>query len=99
MEWTVGFSAKAGKQKTKLPANIDDRLAALVMELIMEGPVQPEWKNYGKLTGKKGEYHHCHLCAGRPTYVVVWQVIDRQVCIMEVRYVGTHEGVNYDRFR
>ena len=33
MEWTVGFSAKAGKQKTKLPANIDDRLAALVMEL------------------------------------------------------------------
>jgi len=72
MEWTVGFSTKAGKQKTKLPPNIEDRLAALVMELIMEGPVQPEWKNYGKLTGKKGEYHHCHLSAGRPTYVVVW---------------------------
>ena len=42
MEWTVGFSTKAGKQKTKLPPNIEDRLAALVMELIMEGPVQPE---------------------------------------------------------
>ena len=97
--WTVGFSAKAGKQRTKLPANIDDRLAILVKELAVEGPVQPEWKNYGKLAGKKGEYHHCHLNAGRPTYVVVWQVINRHVRVMEVRYVGTHEGVNYDGFK
>jgi len=52
--WTVWFSAKAGKQKTKLPANIDDRLAILVKELIVEGTIQPEWKNYGKLSGKKG---------------------------------------------
>ena len=99
MIWTVEFNAKAGKQKAKLPANIDDRLAILVKELIVEGPVQPEWKNYGKLTEKKGEYHHCHLNAGHPTYVVVWQVIDRHVRIMEVRYVGTHEGVNYDGFK
>ena len=37
MEWTVEFSAKAGKQITKLPANINDRLAILVKELIAEG--------------------------------------------------------------
>jgi mRNA-degrading endonuclease RelE of RelBE toxin-antitoxin system len=96
--WSVGFSAKAGKQKEKLPAKIDDRLALLVRELIAEGPAQPEWKHYGRLTGKKGEYHHCHLNAGRPTYVVVWQVLDRQVRIMDVRYVGTHESVNYNSF-
>jgi len=99
VEWTVGFSTKAGRQITKLPANINDRLANLVRELIVEGPVQPEWKNYSKLTGKKGEYYHCHLNAGRPTYVVVWQVLDRQVRVMEVRYAGTHEGINYNSFK
>lgn len=98
-EWTVMFSPKADKQKNKLPAYIDDRLAFLVMELVSEGPAQPEWKNYSKLIGKKGEYHHCHLSSGRPTYVVVWQVIDRQVRIMEVQYVGPHGSVNYDRFK
>ena len=97
--WMVRFSAKAGKQRAKLPANIDDRLALLARELMVEGPVQPEWKNYGKLAGKKGEYHHCHLNTGRPTYVVVWQVVDRQVRVMEVRYAGTHEGVHYDRLK
>ncbi len=99
MEWAVKFSPKANKQKAKLPANIDDRLAFLVMELVSEGPVQPEWKNYGKLLGKKGEYHHCHLNSGHPTYVVVWEVIDRQVRIMEVQFVGPHGSVNYDRFK
>ena len=74
------------------------RLAALVKELIVEGPVQPEWKNYGKLAAKNGEYHHCHLNAGRPTYVVVWQVIDRLVRVIEVRYAGTHGDIDYGRF-
>ena len=97
--WAVKFSSKASKQKAKLPQSIDDILAALVTDLKLQGPVQPKWRRYGKLIGKKGEYHHCHLNAGRPTYVAVWQVIDRQVCVMEVRYVGTHEGVNYDRFK
>ena len=98
-EWSVGFSARAGKQITKLPANINDRLAILVKELIVEGPVQSEWKNFSKLTGKKGEYYHCHLNAGRPTYVVVWQVLDRQVRVIEVRYAGTHEGINYNSLK
>jgi len=97
--WVVKFNSRASKQKAKLPQNIDDILAALVMDLTLKGPVQPKWRRYGKLSGKKGEYHHCHLNAGRPTYVTVWQVIDRQVHVMEVRYVGTHEGVNYDRFK
>jgi mRNA-degrading endonuclease RelE of RelBE toxin-antitoxin system len=99
MEWTVKFSPKADKQRAKLPAHIDDRLAFLVMELVTEGPVQPEWTNYSKLRGKKGEYHHCHLNTGHPTFVVVWQVVDRQVRVMEVRYAGPHGNVNYARFK
>jgi mRNA-degrading endonuclease RelE of RelBE toxin-antitoxin system len=97
--WTVKFSSKASKQKAKLPQNIDDILAALVAELTLKGPALPKWKHYGKLGGKKGEYHHCHMNAGHPTYVVVWQVLDRQVRVMEVRYVGTHENVNYNSFK
>ncbi|MDR2696151.1 MAG: cytotoxic translational repressor of toxin-antitoxin stability system [Deltaproteobacteria bacterium] len=97
--WSVTFSSKARKQKAKLPKNIDDILAALVTSLILQGPAQPQWGHYGKLGGKKGEYHHCHLHSGRPTYVVVWQVLDRQVCVMAVLHVGTHESVNYDRFK
>ena len=97
--WTVKFSSKASRQKAKLPPNIDDILAALVTDLALKGPAQPKWKNYGQLSGKKGEYHHCHLNAGRPTYVVVWQVFNRQVRVMEVRFVGTHEKVDYDRFK
>jgi mRNA-degrading endonuclease RelE of RelBE toxin-antitoxin system len=97
--WAVGFSKKAGKQKSRLPQNVLDRLAALVKELILEGPVQHEWLNYGKLKGKKGDYHHCHVHGGHPTYVVVWQVLDRQVRIMEIRYAGTHENLNYDSFK
>jgi hypothetical protein len=81
-----------------LPQNIVNRLAALVKELALEGPVQPEWHNYGKLAGKKGEYHHCHLRVGHPTYVVVWQVFDRRLRILEIRYAGTHENVDYDSF-
>ncbi len=97
--WTVTFSPKAKKQKAKLPQRIDDILAALVTDLILKGPTQPEWKHYSKLSGKKGDYHHCHLNSGRPTYVVVWQVLNRQVCVMEVRFIGTHENVNYNSFK
>jgi hypothetical protein len=43
-----------------------------------------------------GEYH-CHIKKGRPTYVVVWQVTDREIKIVEVKYVGTHEGADYRR--
>jgi mRNA-degrading endonuclease RelE of RelBE toxin-antitoxin system len=97
--WTVKFSSRASRQKAKLPKNIDDILAALVIDLVLQGPVQPKWKHYSKLSGKKGEYHHCHLNAGHPTYVVVWQVFNRQVRVMEVRFIGTHEKVNYGRFK
>lgn len=96
--WIVEFSSKARKQKIVLPQDIGDILASLVKDLTYKGPVQPKWKNYGKLKGKKGEFHHCHLCAGHPTYVVVWQVFEQQLRVIEIRFIGTHEKVNYDRF-
>ncbi len=53
------------------------------------------WKNYGKLKGSNRGQYHCHLVKGRPTYVCCWEVIDKQVKILEVYYVGTHEKAPY----
>ena len=83
-EWEVGFHRKAQKQKQKLPVSIVVALDLLVAELRVEGPERTNW-------------HHCHLNKGKPCYVAVWKVIDRQVQMMEVRYVETHENANYRR--
>ena len=77
------------------PEEIADALLALWTELRLEGPVQPEWPHYGKLKGRKAEEYHCHLNKGRPTYVAVWKVLDKQIRLMEINYVGTHENAPY----
>jgi hypothetical protein len=68
-------------------------------ELELEGPAQPEWHHYGKLMGKKREYHHCHLNKGKPRYVAVWVVENHEKMILEICFVGTHEKVNYKQFK
>jgi mRNA-degrading endonuclease RelE of RelBE toxin-antitoxin system len=92
--WTVGIASKARKQRDKLPEEIADALLALWTELCLEGPIQPEWSHYGKLKGRKNEYH-CHLNKGKPTYVAVWMVTDKQIKLLEICYVGTHENAPY----
>jgi mRNA-degrading endonuclease YafQ of YafQ-DinJ toxin-antitoxin module len=97
--WTVTLTRKAEKQANALPAAINDALFFLKGELELEGPVQPEWHHYGKLQGKRREYHHCHLNKGKPRYVVVWAVENREKMILEICFAGTHEKVNYDLFK
>lgn len=93
--WTVTLTARAKKQRDKLAEDMASMLAALIGELAWEGPTQPEWHHYGKLHGKKKETHHCHLNKGKPRYVAVWEVTDRQVKLIEVKYAGTHENAPY----
>jgi mRNA-degrading endonuclease HigB of HigAB toxin-antitoxin module len=71
-------------------------LAVLTAELEWEGPEQLEWRNYGKLggKGKNQDFRHCHLNNGKPRYVV-WKVVDFEVQIMEIKYVGTHKNADY----
>ena len=95
MMWTVEFSAKAAKQKAKLPAKIGERLDALCAKIAFQDPVLPAVPHFGKLEGWPGEVFHCHLNKGRPTYVAIWKVEDRTVQIIEVTYVGTHEKAPY----
>lgn len=86
----VTFSGKAAKQAAKLPEKIREVLRALVKDIIHQGPVRGNWPNYSKLS--TGE-HHCHLKAGRPTYVAIWKVIDKNV--VKIVYAGTHEKADY----
>ena len=94
MAWTVIIPKRVAKQVHQLPKNVFEVVAELVADLEDGGPVQRAWPNYGKITGKP-DCHHCHVRKGRPTYVVVWRVADEQ--ILEVLYVGTHEGADYGR--
>ena len=96
MKWEVMLPAKVRKQVLGLPDAIRERFRALALEIAADGPVRRAWPNYGKLRGQV-DCHHCHLKKGRPTYVAVWKVVDKQIRIVEVNYVGTHEGADYRR--
>ncbi len=95
-EWTVELSAKAKKQQEKLPFRIKQSLKALIADLRLCGPKAVGWTNYGSLS-RKGEYYHCHLNKQHPRYVAVWRVETNKIKFIGVRYVGTHEGVNYKK--
>jgi hypothetical protein len=94
--WSVDFTGKARKQKQTLPKTISNVLDLLWGELEREGPERRNWPHYGLIVGKK-DIHHCHLNKGKPRYVAVWKVTDRNVRMMEIRYVGTHENADYRR--
>lgn len=94
MKWTVEFkNKKVLKNYKKLPERIRKTLNFLIKEIELKGPVRGEWPNYSALDGNR---HHCHLKKGGcPTYVAVWDVIDKKVRLVEVSYVGTHEKAPY----
>ncbi len=92
MTWTVGMTRKAQKQRDALPRRIQDIFVLLLRELEDKGPVRGNWPNYGKLSDTK---HHCHIRNGSPCFVAVWEVTDKQIRIIEVQYVGTHENAPY----
>lgn len=96
--WKVDFSGKAEKQLRKMPTEIRDRAYALKLDMEYNGPERTSWRNYSLIVGGK-DVHHCHLNSGRPRYVAVWKVIDREVRIIEIRYTGPHGSVDYSRFK
>lgn len=54
--------------------------------LQLNGPMARTWPHFGKLQGRTDCYH-CHLRKGRPTFVAVWQVVDKDMKLIEVKYV------------
>lgn len=92
MSWTVTYSSKSHKQYAKFPSVIQDRLDLLSAEIEILGPVRGNWPNYSKLNNG---LHHCHIKKGCPTYVAVWEETDKNIQLVEVQYVGTHENAPY----
>lgn len=88
--WKVVIKKKIAKGLTKLPLSVVELLKALSKDLKANGPQPGErWHNYSKLGGKK---HHCHL---NYRYVACWEVIDDEIRLMEVYYVGSRENAPY----
>jgi hypothetical protein len=92
MLWTVEVHRRIQRQIAALPLRVQQSLVALLRDIEVAGPVRGNWPNYSALGRGR---HHCHLKKGRPTYVAVWEVIDRERRIIEVTYVGTHANAPY----
>jgi hypothetical protein len=92
MTWQVILSTRAEKQMKRLSVNVKTRLFYLLAESEQSGPVRGNWPNYGKLNDAR---HHCHIRKGKPCFVAVWEVTDKKINQVEVKYVGTHEKAPY----
>ena len=92
MPWKVILSTRAEKQIERLSVNIKNRLFYLLAEIEQSGPVRGNWPNYGKLDDTR---HHCHIRKGKPCFVAFWEVTDKKINLVEVKYVGTHEKAPY----
>jgi hypothetical protein len=76
------------KNIDKAPKLVRDKFTALMLDLEAQGPVQPMWPNYSKLSD--GEYH-CHLAR---KCVACWRAQKTSV-IVEVYYAGSREDAPY----
>ena len=84
----VAVKKKALKDAEKMPASVQENLAALLEDLREKGPVQPGWPNYSRI-GK--EMYHCHLAR---KWVACWYFDDKAL-IIEVYYAGSRENAPY----
>lgn len=92
MQWPVIIKKRLGKQLGQLPKAVKASLVTLMKEIEDYGPVRGNWPNYSQLSSNR---YHCHLKKGRPTYVAVWEVKDKERKLVEVIYAGTHEKAPY----
>ena len=92
MSWTVTLTKKVAKAIPQLPTSVKQSLFVLLGEIESSGPIRGNWKNYSKLGSAR---HHCHLKKGQPTYVAVWNVTNKEIKLIEVIYVGSHEKAPY----
>jgi len=92
MKWTVSEKARLHKRVRNLPENVQNVLIALKKDMEANGPVRGDWPNFSALSN--GRYH-CHLKKGRPTYVAIWEVKNKEIKLIEVIYAGTHEKAPY----
>ncbi len=89
VSWSVKLTKRTAKSVAKLPKKIRQDLESLIADIQVSGPVRGDWPNYSKLSDGS---HHCHLAYA---YVAVWEVIDNEIRIVEVTYVGSRKDAPY----
>jgi mRNA-degrading endonuclease RelE of RelBE toxin-antitoxin system len=92
MTWEVKERRSLGKRVRKLPENVQNLLITLKKEMEVNGPIRGNWPNFSSLADNR---YHCHLRKGRPTYVAVWEIVDKEIKLIEVIYAETHEKAPY----
>jgi len=92
MRWTVTENKRLNKLVRKLPENVQNLLIALKKDMEANGPIRGDWPNFSALSGNR---YHCHLKKGHPTHVAIWEVINKEIKLIEVTYAGTHEKAPY----
>ena len=88
MRYEVVIKKKVLKGLRKLPLWIQKKFAVLAKDLQEQGPEQPTWQNYGKLSPTE---HHYHLGT---SWVACWRH-KKPTIIIEVYYVGSREKAPY----
>lgn len=96
--WDVRISKTAEKKLKKIPKDTAESFFLLLRDLRAKGPEAKSWPNYSKMVNKKDVYH-CHLNKNKPRFVAIWKVMDFSIELMEVIYVGSHEGADYKRIK
>lgn len=86
--YTVILKKKVQKSIRKMPEFVQHKLFTLVERLEMQGPIQPGWPNYRKLSDNE---YHCHLSK---KWVACWRH-DKGTIIIEVYYAGSRENAPY----
>ena len=89
-QWEIKVKNKVTRRLRRLPSDIQDKALALMLDLRKNG-IHPSkrWKNFSRLTGEK---YHCHLSY---SYVACWEIINEEIHVMEVYYVGSREDAPY----
>jgi hypothetical protein len=86
------FNQGIKADKAVIPVNVKTRLLYLPAAIEQSGPVRGNWPNYWNLDDAR---HHYHNRKGKPCYGAVWEVTDKKKNLVEVTYVGTHQGEPY----
>lgn len=88
MNYDVVIKKKVTKRLRKLPLWVQKKMAVIANDLKENGPEQPKWQNYSKLSDTK---YHCHLGTA---WVACWKH-QKETLIIEVYYVGSREKAPY----
>ena len=80
MAWTVKERRSLSKRVRKLPENIQNLLIALKKDMEVNGPIRGNWLNFSALSDNR---YHCHLKKGRPTFVAIWKVMDKEIKLID----------------